>query len=181
LKGGGEQLRDEYRALNPAALVPTLIDDGLVLTQSLAILEYLEERWPQVPLLPSDAAGRARVRALALTIACEIHPLNNLRVLKYLGETLQVAEDARHEWYRHWTARGLEVLERHLASEPQTGAFCHGDAPTLADCCLVPQVFNARRFEIDLAAYPTVRRIADACAGLEAFRAADPARQPDAE
>lgn len=181
LKGGGEQLRDEYRALNPAALVPTLTDDELVLTQSLAILEYLEERWPQVPLLPPDAAGRARVRALALTIACEIHPLNNLRVMKYLGEHLAAAEEARREWYRHWTAHGLAVLERHLASEARTGLFCHGDAPTLADCCLIPQVFNAQRFHIDLAPYPTVQRIAEHCAELDAFIAAHPAQQPDAE
>lgn len=181
LKGGGEQFGDAYQALNPAALVPTLTDGDLVLTQSLAILEYLEETRPQVPLLPPDAPGRARVRALALTVACDIHPLNNLRVMKYLGEALDVAEDARREWYRHWTAHGLEVVERLLASNVQTGIFCHGDTPTLADCCLIPQVFNAQRFDIDLTEYPTLRRIADYCAELPPFIAAHPAQQPDAE
>ncbi|MGB7480437.1 MAG: maleylacetoacetate isomerase [Burkholderiaceae bacterium] len=181
LKDGGQQLQPEYRALNPAALVPTLKEDDLVLTQSLAILEYLEETRPQPALLPADAAGRARVRALALTIACDIHPLNNLRVLRYLDHTLAIGADARQEWYRHWTANGLAAIEAHLAAEPATGLFCHGDAPTIADCCLIPQVFNAERFGIDLAPYPTVRRIAAHCATLPAFIAAHPARQPDAE
>ncbi len=181
LRGGGEQFRDDYRALNPAALVPTLQDGDLVLTQSLAILEYLEETRPGVALLPADAAGRARVRALALMVACDIHPINNLRVLKYLSETLEVSDEQRQQWYRHWTEQGLAVIERHLASEAGTGVFCHGDTPTLADCCLMPQMFNAQRFAIDLAAYPTVRRIAEHCAGLAAFIAAHPAQQPDAE
>lgn len=181
LKDGGQQLQAEYRALNPAALVPTLKDGDLVLTQSLAILEYLEETRPDIALLPTDARGRARVRALALTVACDIHPLNNLRVLKYLSDTLQVADDERKQWYRHWIEQGLAAIEQHLTAEAATGVFCHGDTPTLADCCLIPQVFNAERFRVDLAPYPTVRRISEHCATLDAFIAAHPAQQPDAE
>jgi maleylacetoacetate isomerase len=181
LKGGGEQLQDRYRAVNPAALVPSLDDGGHVLTQSLAILEYLDETRPGTPLLPADPLGRARVRALAQTVACDIHPLNNLRVLKYLTNTLQVGEEVKNQWYRHWVALGLGSLEAHLGKSPDTGAFCHGDTPTIADCCLVPQVFNAQRFEVDLAPYPTVTAIHQRCSELEAFAAAHPSRQPDAE
>jgi maleylpyruvate isomerase len=181
LRDGGEQLRDDYRALNPAALVPTLKDGDLVLTQSLAILEYLEETRPEVPLLPADAVSRARVRALALTIACDIHPVNNLRVLKYLSDTLEVDGEARVAWYRHWIELGLGTLEQLLTAAAGTGRFCHGDAPGLADCCLVPQVFNANRFQVDMAPYPTVQRIAEECARLDAFIAAHPDQQPDAE
>jgi len=181
LKDGGQQLQPDYRALNPAALVPTLQDAALTLTQSLAILEYLEETRPQPPLLPADAAGRARVRALALTVACDIHPLNNLRVLRYLEHTLKIGADARQEWYRHWIMDGMTALETHLSADPATGLFCHGDTPTIADCCLIPQVYNAERFGIDLTLYPTVRRIAAHCATLPAFSAAHPGRQADAE
>lgn len=181
LKNGGEQLQDSYRAINPAALVPALKDGDTVLTQSLAIIEYLEETHPQAPLLPADPAGRARVRALAQAVACEVHPLNNLRVLKYLSETLQVSDEGKTQWYRHWTQQGLMTMENHLAHEPETGEFCHGDAPTMADCCLVPQVFNAQRFQVDLEPYPAVRRIVANCAQLPAFAAAHPAQQPDAE
>ena len=185
LKGGGEQLQSAYRAINPAALVPALnIDadnDGTTLTQSLAIMEYLDETHPQPPLLPADALGRARVRALALTVACDIHPLNNLRVLNYLTGTLQATDAQRTAWIHHWMALGLEAIEAQLARDAQTGLCCHGDTPTLADCCLVPQVFNARRFGLDLAPYPTVRRIAEHCEGLVPFQAAHPARQPDAD
>ena len=184
LKGGGEQLQSAYRAINPAALVPALnIDadnDGTTLTQSLAIMEYLDETHPQPPLLPADALGRARVRALALTVACDIHPLNNLRVLTYLSGELQASGDARNAWARHWMALGFATLEQHLAHDAATGLCCHGDTPTLADCCLVPQVFNARRFELDLAPYPTLVRIAEHCEALPAFIAAHPAQQPDA-
>ena len=179
LKGGGEQLQSAYRAINPAALVPALQDDGATLTQSLAIMEYLEETHPQPPLLPADPLGRARVRALALTVACDIHPLNNLRVLTYLSSELQASGDARNAWARHWMALGFSALEEHLVHSPQTGVFCHGDTPTLADCCLVPQVFNAHRFELDMAPYPTLARIAQHCQSLEPFLAAHPARQPD--
>ena len=184
LKGGGEQLQSAYRAINPAALVPALnIDadnDGTTLTQSLAIMEYLDETHPQPPLLPADALGRARVRALALTVACDIHPLNNLRVLTYLSGELQASGDARNAWARHWMALGFATLEQHLANDAATGLCCHGDTPTLADCCVVPQVFNARRFELDLAPYPTLVRIAEHCESLPAFIAAHPAQQPDA-
>ena len=184
LKGGGEQLQSAYRAINPAALVPALnIDadnDGTTLTQSLAIMEYLDETHPQPPLLPADALGRARVRALALTVACDIHPLNNLRVLTYLSGELQASGDARNAWARHWMALGFATLEQHLANDAATGLCCHGDTPTLADCCVVPQVFNARRFELDLAPYPTLVRIAEHCETLPAFIAAHPAQQPDA-
>ena len=184
LKGGGEQLQSAYRAINPAALVPALnIDadnDGTTLTQSLAIMEYLDETHPQPPLLPADALGRARVRALALTVACDIHPLNNLRVLTYLSGELQASGDARNAWARHWMALGFATLEQHLAHDPATGRCCHGDTPTLADCCVVPQVFNARRFELDLAPFPTLARIAAHCEALPAFIAAHPAQQPDA-
>ena len=180
LRGGGEQLQAAYRAVNPAALVPALQDDGATLTQSLAILEYLEEQHPQSPLLPPDALGRARVRALALTVACDTHPLNNLRVLNYLTNTLHASDAARKEWALHWMALGLDTLEQHVAHQPGTGLCCHGDTPTLADCCLVPQLFNARRFGLDLAPYPTLQRIARHCETLPAFAAAHPAQQPDA-
>lgn len=170
-----------YRALSPLGTVPALLtDQGDALTQSLAIIEYLEETHPQPPLLPADALGRARVRALALTIACDIHPLNNLRVLKYLTGTLGASEEEKMTWYRHWLADGMMAVERLLADHPATGDFCHGDAPTLADCCLVPQVFNARRFDCPLDAMPTIRRIAEACEQLPAFVAAAPHNQPDA-
>ena len=180
LRGGGEQLQDAYRSINPAALVPALQDGGATLTQSLAILEYLEETHPQPPLLPADALGRARVRALACTVACDIHPVNNLRVLNYLRDTLYADDAARSNWALHWMALGLRALEQHLAREPATGLCCHGDTPTLADCCLVPQLFNARRFGLDLAPYPTLVRIDQHCAALPAFAAAHPAQQPDA-
>jgi len=170
-----------YRALSPLGTVPALLtDEGDALTQSLAIIEYLEETHPQPPLLPADALGRARVRALALTIACDIHPLNNLRVLKYLTGTLGASEEEKMTWYRHWLADGMMAVERLLAGHPATGDFCHGDAPTLADCCLVPQVFNARRFDCPLDEMPTIRRIAEACEQLPGFVAAAPHNQPDA-
>ncbi|MGK5071747.1 maleylacetoacetate isomerase [Janthinobacterium sp. ZB1P44] len=183
LQDGGQQLLPAYRAVNPSALVPALDDEGAILTQSLAMLEYLDETRPGVPLLPADALGRARVRALALAIACDAHPLTNLRVLKYLKNTLGLSDEAKQEWYRHWMAEGLAAVEALLAQgDPAgTGLFCHGDSPTMADCCLVPQVFNAQRFAIDLAPYPRVARIHAHCAGLPAFIAAHPSRQPDAE
>lgn len=181
VRDGGEHLQDSYRAINPATMVPSLRDGDITLTQSLAILEYLDECHPQAPLLPGEPAARARVRALALTVACDIHPINNLRILKYLGGTLQVDEEGRNEWYRHWVREGLRVIEAHLANDPATGSFCHGDTPTLADCCLVPQVFNAQRFKVDLSPYPTIVRINEHCNTLPAFAAAHPGRQPDTE
>ena len=180
-RGGGEQLAPGYRKLNPQALVPALEDAGRVFTQSLAIIEYLEEVHPQVPLLPKDAAARARVRALALAIACDLHPLNNLRVLNYLTGPMGLMDDAKQTWYRHWIAEGLTALEASLAGGPDTDKFCHGDAPGLADCCLVPQLANAYRFKCDVSPYPTLLKIEKSCQALEAFQRAAPGRQPDAE
>lgn len=181
LRQGGEQLLPEYRRLNPTALVPTLVDGDLALGQSMAILEYLEETHPEPALLPGDAAGRGRVRAIAQTIACDIHPLDNLRVLKYLKHEMKVSEESKNAWYKHWVELGLAGVEGLLAHDAATGEFCHGDRPSLADLCLVPQVANARRFECDLSAMPTIVRIDARCQELEAFRQAAPANQPDAE
>jgi len=178
----GAQRADDYLAVNPLGLVPSLVTDGgEVLTQSLAIIEWLDETHPQPPLLPPDAAGRARVRALALAIACDIHPINNLRVLNYLTGTLGATEAQKNGWYRYWCDVGFEALETQLAREKATGAFCHGGSPTIADICLVPQLANARRVELDLSLYPTLLRIEAACNALPAFAAAAPSKQPDAE
>ena len=182
LRDGGQHLADAYRAVNPSTLLPTLVDDdGAVIGQSLAILEYLEETRPQTPLLPADPAGRARVRALALTVVADTHPLGNLRVLKYIKGEMGLSEELKLEWHRHWLRSGLETLEAMLAGDGRTGVYSHGDTPTLADCCLVPQVFNAQRFEVDTAPYPTVMRINAACVALPAFQRAHPSQQPDAE
>ncbi|MCC5858852.1 MAG: maleylacetoacetate isomerase [Ectothiorhodospiraceae bacterium] len=175
----GRQHREDYRRMNPQALVPSLeTDDGVVLTQSLAICEYLDERYPEPALLPSDLADRARVRALANAVACDIHPVNNLRVLQYLTGTLGVSEEHKLAWYRHWVIEGFNALEAMVAGT-STGPYCLGNRPTLADVCLVPQVFNAQRFDVDLEPYPTIRRVAEACNGLPAFAEAHPSRQPD--
>jgi maleylacetoacetate isomerase len=181
IKDGGQQLSAEYRAVNPSALVPALQDDGATITQSLAILEYLDEVYPAAPLLPSTPAARARVRSLALQIACDIHPLNNLRVLKYLVKEAAVSEETKNAWYVHWVQQGFAALELQLAGSPDTGRFCHGDTPTLAGGLLVPPVFNAVRFNIDMGPYPTIARIVAACDALPAFAAAHPSQQPDAE
>ncbi|MEO8600845.1 MAG: maleylacetoacetate isomerase [bacterium] len=181
LKNGGEHLQDSYRAINPGAMLPSLQDGDSTLTQSLAILEYLEEVYPDISLLPVDPLGRARVRALALTVACDIHPINNLRVLKYISGVLQVSEETKTQWYRHWTHEGLGIMEAHLARDRQTGIFCHGETPTLADCCLIPQVFNAQRFQVDLSPYPIIAGIHARCAELPAFISAHPEQQPDAD
>jgi maleylacetoacetate isomerase len=182
LRDGGQHLADAYRAVNPSTLLPTLQDDdGAVIGQSLAILEYLEETRPQPPLLPADPAGRARVRALALTVVADTHPLGNLRVLKYIKGEMGLSEEVKLEWHRHWLRSGLATLEALLAGDERTGIYSHGDTPTLADCCLVPQVFNAHRFEVDTAPFPTVMRINAACAALPAFQQAHPSQQPDAE
>ncbi len=176
------QRSDDYLALNPLGLVPALVTDGgAVLAQSLAIIEYLDETHPAPPLFPADPAARARVRGIALTIACEIHPLDNLRVLRYLLHTVGVTEEQKDAWYKYWIDVGLEALETQLSREPATGRYCHGDVPTLADICLVPQLANARRVDLDLSPYPTLNRIDAACRALPAFAAAEPARQPDAE
>jgi len=174
-----EQFNESYSAVSAARLVPLLRDGEHALTQSLAIIEYLEETHPTPALLPAAPAERARVRALAMDIACEIHPLYNLRVLRYLVRDLKVSEDDKNRWYRHWVETGLEVVERQLAARPS--AFCHGDAPTLADCCLVPQIFNARRFDCRLEHVPNVMRVFEACMALPAFEATRPENCPDAE
>lgn len=178
----GNQRAQDYLALNPQGLVPALeLDDHRVLTQSLAIVEYLDEKYREPPLLPATAEGRARVRSIALAIACEIHPLNNLRVLNYLIGTLGATDEQKNGWYKYWIDVGFEALERRLASDDDTGTFCHGETPTLADVCLVPQLANARRFKIDLTPYPTLTRIEAASNALPAFAQAAPSRQPDAE
>jgi maleylacetoacetate isomerase/maleylpyruvate isomerase len=176
-----EQFAESYAAVSASRLVPLLRDGEATLTQSMAIIEYLDETHPQPPLLPADALGRARVRALAQDIACEIHPLNNLRVLRYLVRDLKVSEEDKNRWYRHWVETGLESVERQLANHPATGRFCHGDTPTLADCVLVPQIFNAQRFECRLEHVPTVMRVYEACMQLDAFTKTQPSACPDAE
>ena len=176
----GEQKKPAFAAVTAEGLVPVLeLDDDRRLTQSMAIIEYLDETHPQPPLLPADALGRARVRALAQIVACEIHPLNNLRVLKYLVGELKASEDAKNAWYRHWVRLGLESYEAQLAT--RSGLYSHGDAPTLADCCLVPQIFNAQRFDCDLYGLPRTMAVFDACMKLDAFQQAQPSACPDAE
>ena len=180
LRDGGQQHAPDYVALNPQQLVPSLRDGERVLTQSLAILEYLEETRPQPPLLPADAVGRARVRALAQLVACDIHPLNNLRVLQFFDRQWNVPQPERDDWVLHWMREGFTAMEAMLAASPDTGRYCHGDTPGLADCCLLPQLYNARRFKLDLDAFPTLLRIEAACLQLPAFDAARPENQPDA-
>jgi len=161
--------------------VPTFIDGDDVLTQSLAIIEYLDETHPEPALLPGTPLDRAFVRSIALQIACEIHPVDNLRVLKYLKHTLKVGDEAKDAWYRHWLESGFEALEKRLANDSRVGKLCFGNTPTLADLCLVPQVYNARRFNLDMSRYPTIERIADHAAQIDAFERAAPGQQPDAE
>ncbi|MBS0589910.1 MAG: maleylacetoacetate isomerase [Proteobacteria bacterium] len=181
VRGGGEQFAPAYRGIAPEGLVPVLVDGDAAVHQSLAIIEYLEETHPAPPLLPADAAGRAAVRAIALDIACDIHPLGNLRVLKYLAANFGVPKDGIDAWAAHWIATGFDALETRLAQHASRGTFCHGDAPTLADVVLVPQVFNARRFGVDMSRYPLIAEIAERCNALPAFADAAPAKQPDAE
>ena len=176
-----EQSAPGVTAMAPAQLVPLLKDGDALIGQSLAIIEYLDETHPEPPLLPGDALARARIRGLALDVACEIHPLNNLRVLRYLVKEMGAGDDAKNAWYRHWVESGLAAVERQLAESPYTGRFCHGDAPTLADCILVPQIFNARRLDCRLDHVPTVMRVFDACMALDAFDRAQPSRCPDAD
>ena len=176
----GEHRADSFAKVNPQALLPTLeLEDGTRLNQSLAIIEFLDETHPAKPLIPKDGLAKARVRSLSYLIASEIHPLNNLRVLQHLKRALGQSEDQVNTWYRHWIADGLTKLEAELVGSK--GKFCHGESPTMADCCLVPQIFNAKRYNCDLAPYPTTTRVFDACMKLEAFDRAQPSKQPDAE
>ncbi|GGP19054.1 maleylacetoacetate isomerase [Silvimonas iriomotensis] len=179
LRNGGEQRASHYLAVNPEGLVPTLHHGAVTLTQSLAIIEYLEELVPTPPLLPAAPADRAWVRALALAVACDIHPVNNLRVLQYLQAELGATDAAKQAWYQHWVQLGLAAFEAHLAQRPAS-RFCFGDTPTLADCCLIPQLFNARRFGCDLTRLPRILAIEAQCQALPAFVAAAPEQQPDA-
>jgi maleylpyruvate isomerase len=175
----GEHRQAEFLHINVQGFVPALgLDDGAVLTQSVAIMEYLDEIYPDPPLLPAEPVARARVRALTQAITSDIHPLNNLRVLRYLDDKLSLDKEARDSWYRHWVEVGFGALERWLLRDAATGRFCHGDSPTLADICLVPQVFNARRFAVDMSPYPRIRAIDAACAELAPFQTAAPERQP---
>ena len=177
-RDGGAQNSPEYMALNPQALVPALeLDEGEVLTQSLAIIEYLEEIYPDPPLLPVAAGARAQVRAIALAVACDIHPLNNLRVLKHLRHEMGQGKEAVEAWYRHWIETGFRAIEKMIAED----GYCAGGQPTLADVCLVPQIFNARRYDIDLTAWPRIRKVEETCGALPAFAEAHPSAQPDAE
>jgi maleylacetoacetate isomerase len=169
----------EYRDVNPQGFVPTLRDIQRLFHQSLAISEYLEETYPEIPILPSLARDRAQVRVLSQMVACDIHPLNNLRVQDYLREKLRASEEVIQEWYQHWIREGFEAIETLLERSMATGEFCHGDSPTLADACLVPQVYNARRHQCDVSAYPTILRIEQNCLALPAFRDAAPENQPD--
>ena len=177
----GEHKQPGYAAVSPTLLVPTLVTDGgAALGQSMAIIEYLDETHPEPPLLPRDALERARVRALAQLIACEIHPLNNLRVLKYLVRELKLDEEAKNTWYRHWVRDGLEAFERELAAGPAS-KYCHGDTPSLADCCLVPQIFNGRRVNTSFDGLPRTMAAFEACMALPAFQKAQPSSCPDNE
>ena len=177
----GEQRAPGHLAKHPLGLVPVLEDGATALTQSLAILEYLEETRPKPPLLPAKPGERAWVRAVALAVACEIHPLNNRRVLHFLERELSLDGAARNRWYAHWVAEGLGAIERMLAARPGPGPFCLGATPTIADACLVPQVFNAWRFEVPMEPYPLVRAVVETCLALPAFEQSRPERQPDAE
>ncbi|MFW1755001.1 maleylacetoacetate isomerase [Acinetobacter wanghuae] len=178
VNNGGEQHSEAYKAVNPSELVPTLVEDDFNLSQSLSILEYLDEQYPEAALLPQDAQQRALVRAFSLAIACDIHPLNNLRVLQYLTGTLNVTDEQKTEWYKHWVETGFKTLEALL--KESNGKFCFGDQATIADCCLIPQVYNALRFNIDLSAYPKIASIYQHCNTLAAFQNAAPEAQQEA-
>lgn len=178
----GQQRAPEYLAVNPQGLVPALVwKDGTVLTQSLAIMEFLDEMVPEPPLLPPDPRGRARVRALAQMIACEVHPVNNLRILNALRSRYGADDAEVADWFRHWVNETFEPLEKTLHDSRETGAYCHGETPGMADICLVAQVANNARFKVDMSPYPTISRINEACLYLPAFADAAPAKQPDAE
>lgn len=181
LKDGGQHHAPEYRTVNPQGLVPALVHDGHTITQSLAIVEYLDEIVPEPPLLPRDALGRARARSIAYQVACDIHPVNNLRVNQYLKANFGADADAQAAWQRHWIGIGFAALETMLAGDAATGKFCHGDTPTIADICLIPQMANARRVNLDFSPFPTLARIEAQALAHPAFDAALPKNQPDAE
>lgn len=180
-RGGGEQLMPAYTAINPQALVPALEDNGRILTQSLAIIEYLEETHPNPPLLPKDPADKALVRSMALVIACEVHPIQNLRVLNYVKASYNQTDEQVNKWAQHWIDLGLAALQEMIVRQPKRGKFCFGDVPTLADICLIPQLGNARRYGCDLSKYPTILEIEKNCNAIPAFTDAAPENQPDAE
>jgi maleylacetoacetate isomerase len=180
-RGGGEQFTAAYKAVNPQALVPALEDNGKILTQSLAIIEYLEDKYPRPPLLPADPADKALVRGMALIIACEVHPIQNLRVLNYVKKEYNQTDDQVNRWAQHWINLGLAALEQLIVAQPKRGKFCFGDTPTLADICLVPQLGNARRYGSDLSQYPNILGVEKNCMTLPAFVNAAPEKQPDAE
>lgn len=181
LREGGEHHRQEYLELNPQGLVPVLTDGGRVYRQSLAIIEYLDEAYPESPLLPSEIRARGRIRSLAQIIACDIHPINNLRVSMYLDKELGIPGKARVQWMNYWMAEGFTAFESLLAGSPTTGEFCEGDSPTMADCCLIPQVYNAHRFSCDMTPFPMINEIYQRCIELAEFKVAAPENQPDAE
>lgn len=178
VKNGGEQNSADYAKLNPTKLVPTLVNEGFSLGQSIAILEYLEEEYPDIPLLPEDTQLRAKIRAFVQHIACDIHPVNNLRILQYLTNELGVSEDQKLDWYAHWIHKGFIALEEELSK--RNTLFCFGDSPTMADCCLIPQIYNAQRFKLDLASYPRLLEVNNNCIKLKAFIDAAPEQQIDA-
>ncbi|HEY4126080.1 MAG TPA: maleylacetoacetate isomerase [Rhizomicrobium sp.] len=181
LKDGGQQHTPEYKALNPQELIPALVHDGHTITQSLAIIEYLNELVPEPPLLPADVYGRARARELAYVVACDIHPVNNLRLGQYMKRTFAKTDEDVFDWHRQWIRTGFDALETMLSSSPDTGNFCHGDTPTIADICLIPQVANARRVKLEIDPWPAIARIEAHALTLPAFEAALPKNQPDAE
>lgn len=179
LRDGGEQHAAAFREANPQGLVPVLQHGNRLMRQSVAILEYLDETWPRPPLLPATSRDRQRARAIAQAVACDVHPLNNLRVMRYFEHTWHVPQSERDEWVRHWIGDGFQAIETMLNDHPSTGRYCEGDNPTIADCCLIPQIYNARRFGVVVDEFPTIARIEQACLALPAFDAARPERQPD--
>ncbi|MCC7249905.1 MAG: maleylacetoacetate isomerase [Lysobacter sp.] len=180
IRDGGDQLRPGYETTHPQRLIPVLQHGHRMIRQSLAIIEYIDEIWSSPPLLPIEPRDRAHTRALALLVACDIHPLNNLRVMRYLEREFDVQQPARDAWMRHWIEDGFRAFEAMLVDDLARGTFCEGDTPGLADCCLIPQIYNARRFKVDMTPYPTIRAIEAECMALPAFDAARPENQPDA-
>lgn len=180
VRDGGEQHTDSFKTINPQEMIPVLMHGGRMLRQSMAIIDYLDETWTTDLLVPSIARDRQRVRAIAEMICCDIHPISNLRVMQYLEANFGASQEQRDAWTRHWVGVGFSALEKVLEDNPSTGSFCEGDLPTLADCCLVPQVYNAKRFDVDMTPFPNIARINATCLSLPEFEAARPENQPDA-